>query len=150
MGSTQTPNVTPPNGSAERPGLEALEQALRASWAPDTSDDPGAWNSANPSAGQCVATTLVIQALHGGEIVLADVLLADGVVRDHGHAWNRLPGGEEVDFTYAQFRCGERLGPETVWEPELGEDPGRVALLATRVGQVLGVEIDVDAVLPER
>ncbi len=72
----------------------------------------------------------------------------DGTTRERAHAWNRLPSGEEIDFTYAQFRRGEQLGPEARWTPQLGENPERVELLATRVGQVLGVQIDVRAVLP--
>lgn len=142
MGSTQTPSAT--TASSGLPSLEATEQALRASWTPETSDDPDAWNPDNPAAGQCIATTLVIQGLHGGEIVIADVLDADGTpLKRRGHAWNRLPSGEEIDFTYSQFRT-ERLGPESVWTPEVDGDPERISLLAARVGQVLGVEIDVD------
>lgn len=143
MGTTRTPNVTTERGL---PSLEATEQALRASWTPDTSDDPDAWNPDNPAAGQCIATTLVIQALYGGEIVVADVRLADGTVRDRGHTWNRLPSGEEIDFTYGQFRRGEQLGPASVWSGEMHGDPDRVAVLAERVGQMLGVEVDVPAV----
>lgn len=148
MGITQTPKAT--NAAATLPGLEATEQALLASWTPDTSDDPDAWNPDNPAAGQCVATTLVLQALYGGEIVVSDVRYADGTTRDRGHAWNRLPSGEEIDFTYAQFRRGEQLGPAAVWSGDMDGDRDRVAVLAERVGQVLGIEIDVSDVLPTR
>lgn len=137
--STQHPAPTTTTGPP--PSLEAAEQALRASWTLDTSDDPSAWSPENPAAGQCTASTLVIRALYGGEIVVADVLDEQGQVRSD-HAWNVLPSGEEVDFTFSQFRKGERLGPETAREPTVEGDPARVQRLAERVSQLLGVPVD--------
>lgn len=142
MGNTTQPSAPTVKGGPP-PSLEAAEHALRASWTLDTSDDPDAWTPENPAAGQCTASTLVIRAIYGGEIVVADVLDEDGRPNGNDHAWNRLPSGEEVDFTFSQFHGDDRLGPETAGEPTMHGDPARVQRLAERVSQLLGVAVDV-------
>lgn len=94
--------------------LAMIEQAIRESWALDTSDDPDEWSPANPSRGQCDVTALVVNDYVGGELLGAAVFL-DGV-RIEGHMWNRLPNGLEVDLTREQFRRGEVIG-ESVARP---------------------------------
>lgn len=124
------------------PALEDVEQALRASWSMETSDDPEGWSPENPALGQCAVSALVIRAIYGGDIVIAGVLDRDGERTPDGHAWNVLPSGEQVDFSFDQFLDGEGLGPEIVTEPVIDGDPQRAHLLAERVGRVLGVSID--------
>jgi hypothetical protein len=124
------------------PTLADVEQALRASWSLETSDDPDGWSPENPALGQCAVSALVVRALFGGDIVIATVLDRDGERTPDGHAWNVLPSGEQVDFSFDQFLDGEGLGPEIVTEPVIDGDPQRAHLLAERVSRILGVPID--------
>ena len=96
--------------------LVQLEQAIRASWGPDTVDPDDGWAPDNPARGQCDVTCLVVNDLVGGELASADVLL-DGE-RIMAHMWNRLPSGIEIDLTREQFVHGEVLGePRFVARP---------------------------------
>lgn len=124
------------------PALADVEHALRASWSMETSDDPDKWSPENPALGQCAVSALVIRALYGGDIVIATVLDRDGQRTPDGHAWNVLPSGEQVDFSFDQFLDGEGLGPEIVTEPVIDGDPQRAHLLAERVSRLLGVPIE--------
>lgn len=119
------------------PTLAAVEQALRASWTADTSAERDHWTAENPTLGQSAVSSIVVRALFGGEIVIASVLDRDSAPTGVEHAWNRLPSGEEVDFTFTQFHDGEQLGPETVREPPITGDPDRAQRLADRVAKLL-------------
>lgn len=131
-----------PAPTDQLPALADVEQALRASWTMETSDDPENWSPENPALGQCAVSALVIRALFGGDIVIATVLDRDGERTPDGHAWNVLPSGEQVDFSFDQFLDGEGLGPEIVTEPVIDGDPQRAHVLAERVGRILGVDIE--------
>lgn len=124
------------------PSLADVEQALRASWSMETSDDPDKWGPENAALGQCAVSALVIRGIYGGDIVIATVLDKDGERTPDGHAWNVLPSGEQVDFSFDQFLDGEGLGPEIVTEPVIDGDPQRAHVLAARVGTILGIAID--------
>lgn len=126
------------------PSLTAIEQAIRVSWSPDSCDpvDLADWSPENPARGQCGVTSLVVQDLLGGEVMVGDVVHADGS-RQGVHYWNRLAGGVEVDLTWEQFVGGEALvaGSErSVGHPERRDD-GRVIAqyrtLAARVDAAL-------------
>lgn len=130
-----------PAPTDQLPALADVEQALRASWTMETSDDPHSWSPENPALGQCAVSALVIRALYGGDIVIATVLDRDGERTPDGHAWNVLPSGEQVDFSFDQFLDGEGLGPEIVTEPVIDGDPQRAHMLADRVSRILGVAI---------
>jgi hypothetical protein len=140
MDTSSAAPLAPP-ADAAAPPLADVEQALRASWSLDTSDDPAGWSPENPALGQCAVSALVIRALYGGDIVIATVLDRNGERTPDGHAWNVLPSGEQVDFAFDQFRNGEGLGPETVCEPVIDGDPRRAHVLAARVSRLLGVPI---------
>ncbi|MFZ4204522.1 YunG family protein [Streptomyces griseoincarnatus] len=59
--------------------------------------------------GHCDITTLVVNDLFGGDLLVAAVRRAGS---PHGyHWWNRLPNGVELDLTLDQFRAGETLSP---------------------------------------
>jgi hypothetical protein len=96
--------------------LRQIEDAIRASWGPDTVDPDDGWNPANPARGQCDVTCLVVHDMFGGEILAADVY-RDGE-RVEGHMWNRLPGGLQLDLTREQFVDGQVVG-EPVARPRL-------------------------------
>ncbi len=98
--------------------LVEIEDAIRASWGPDTVDPDDGWDPANPARGQCDVTTLVVHDLFGGELLSADVY-RDGE-RVDGHMWNRLPGGLELNLTREQFVDGQEIG-----EPVASARPAR-------------------------
>jgi hypothetical protein len=96
-----------------------LEAAIRAAWALDTCDpvDADDWSAANPSRGQCGSTALTIHDLLGGELLIAEVLRADGS-RQGVHYWNLLPDGTEIDLTREQLASNELVQePRTVRRP---------------------------------
>ena len=72
-----------------RAGLEAV-------WSPETSSQPAEWSRANPAIGQCAVTALILQDELGGELLRA-------MVGPVSHYWNRLPTGEQLDWTRQQF-----------------------------------------------
>lgn len=118
-----------------------VERALRAAWGRDTSDDPDRWSEDNRALGQCAVSALVVRAIYGGDLVIATVLNRDGEPTPDGHAWNVLPSGTAVDFTFEQFRDGERLAQPIVTEPVIDGDPRRGHLVAERVSRALGVRV---------
>jgi hypothetical protein len=90
---------------------EDVEAAVRGAWARDTCDpvDVDDWSAANPARGQCGTTALIINDLLGGQLLVAEVLRADGS-RQGVHWWNRLPDGTEIDLTRDQFTDHEVIG----------------------------------------
>jgi hypothetical protein len=95
--------------------LTDLEQTIRAAWSPETADpvDRADWTPENPARGHCGVTSVLLQRLLGGELLVADVVHADGT-RQGIHYWNRLAGGVEVDLTREQFISGEVVLDDTV------------------------------------
>ena len=87
--------------------LKSLEQAIRAAWGKDTCYPPAVslWTPEKPELGQCTVTALVVQDYLGGELLYC---------KGHNHYWNRLPNGEEIDFTRSQFPPGTQLKVDEV------------------------------------
>lgn len=128
-----------PAQSTRAATLREIEQAIRAAWSRETSDDPDEWSETNPARGQCAVTALLVRELLGGEILVANVL-RDGV-RDDRHAWNRLPSGLTLDLTREQFTQGERFAEPRIEEPLLTHrHPERFATLRERVRSTLELE----------
>jgi hypothetical protein len=122
---------------------EDIEAAVRAAWARDTCDpvDVEDWSPASPARGQCGTTALTINDLLGGELLVAEVLHADGS-RQGVHWWNRLPDGTEIDLTREQFSRHEVIQqPRAMQRPS--ELPKRAAeqylTLKQRVLHTLGL-----------
>lgn len=89
------------SGSPNRAPTDAALRTLRAAMVKaaqaDTAYDPAKWKRAkDPLTGHCYAAAHLVQDRFGGELV-------KGVVRGQAHAWNRLPGGREVDLTGSQY-----------------------------------------------
>ncbi|MFD8414061.1 hypothetical protein ACFV2Q_20270 [Streptomyces sp. NPDC059650] len=89
--------------------LADIEAAVRAGWSAETCSPDDVerepWSADNPAWGHCDITSLVIQDLMGGGLLVGEVWL-DG--EQHGyHTWNLLPGGIPVDLTREQFRRGQ-------------------------------------------
>jgi hypothetical protein len=122
---------------------EDIEAAVRTAWARDTCDpvDADDWSPANPARGQCGTTALTINDLLGGELLVAEVLHADGS-RQGVHWWNRLPDGTEIDLTREQFTSHEVIQQPHAM-PRPSELPKRAAeqylTLKHRVLHALGV-----------
>ncbi len=72
-----------------------LDKALRASWGADTCspDDQADWRPGNPAWGHCDITTLIVNDVFGGDLVVGELYL-DGT-RSGFHWWNPLPSGVE-------------------------------------------------------
>ncbi|HEY1507954.1 MAG TPA: NUDIX domain-containing protein [Solirubrobacteraceae bacterium] len=127
--------------------LDALENAIRASWCVWTSDpvDQARWSESNPACGQCASTALVVQDLLGGDLLMADVQAKDGTPAGV-HYWNRLAGGIELDLTREQFRDGETISESReVTRPAdvtRGRLPGQYHLLSSRVTRRLTDDVD--------
>jgi hypothetical protein len=99
--------------------LKELEFIVRSCWSLDTCDpvDANDWSPENPSRGQCGVTALVLHDLLGGDLLTAEVLLADGS-RQGFHTWNRLAGGIDIDLTREQFASTEIVQtPQVVGRP---------------------------------
>lgn len=118
----------------------AVEAAVRAGWSAASCDpvDLADWSPENPARGQCGVTALVVQDHLGGELMIGDVVHADGT-RQGVHYWNRLPDGREVDLTWEQFVDGERLVPGSTrslgW-PERSPDSRVIAQYRTLAARV--------------
>ena len=82
-------------------------------WTAETSSSPY-WLPENPSQGQCVPTSLIIQDHIGGEIMRGTVHLESG--RTDSHYWN-LVGDKHLDVTAYQY--GPYVTQVTLKEPLL-------------------------------
>lgn len=117
--------------------IDQLNNAIRPSWAADTSDDPDTWSASNPARGQCAVTAMVVRDYFGGSLLIAPVL-RDGKPVEM-HCWNVLPGGAHLDLTADQFDYEFELGDPVDREPVVDHTGvNRHQLLADRVRQQLG------------
>ena len=68
----------------------------------ETSADPAHWSNENVLWGHCAVATLLAQDYFGGTLLRGS--LEDTKYKHlRSHYWNRLPNGEEVDFTSSQY-----------------------------------------------
>lgn len=66
----------------------------------DTSQSHRKWNARNPFLGHCAIVAVLVQDILKGDILWSSL---EGTGWHGNHYWNRLPNGEEVDFTKNQF-----------------------------------------------
>lgn len=122
--------------------LADIERAIRGAWCAETSfirRTAPPWSADNPSRGQCGTTSLVLQDLVGGDLLVADVT-------DHGepdgvHYWNRF-NALEIDLTREQFGPSHYVGkPKVVARPPDGPRKGveQYELLRRKVFSELGI-----------
>lgn len=84
--------------------LRALRAGMTKAARADTAFAPAKWKRAkDPLTGHCHAVAHVVRERFGGELV-------KGTVKGQSHAWNRLPGGREVDLSGSQYG-GDGLHP---------------------------------------
>ncbi len=124
-----------------RASLRELENAIRASWGPDTCHTPEQWDPALPERAQCGTTAMVVQDLLGGDLLEAKVF-RDGEHVEH-HYWTRLPSGVDVDLTGGQFGDGFEVGEPVVRarnEPMPPQHEAQYLALAARVKDRLGLD----------
>jgi hypothetical protein len=69
-----------------------VQNALRQAWSLSTASQ---WTPANPAAGQCNVTSLLIHEIFGGDLLKTPLPAGD-------HFYNRI-GGRRYDFTASQF-----------------------------------------------
>jgi hypothetical protein len=69
----------------------------------ETTAHPQTWTPDNPFLGHCTVVSLLAQDFFGGEIMRTDLHAVPGFEEFRRHSWNRLPSGQEIDFTVAQF-----------------------------------------------
>ncbi|MBM3271800.1 hypothetical protein FJY94_00730 [Candidatus Kaiserbacteria bacterium] len=92
---------------------EELLSKLRTCAAKDTSADPGGWTVDNPLWGHCAVASLLAQEVFGGELVRGSLKDVEKYAHLRSHYWNRLPDGQEFDFTSEQYpdvSCKDLVG----------------------------------------
>lgn len=98
-----------------------FQAALPSICTKETSADTAGWTKENPLYAHCAVVALIAQDLFGGGLRRASLEPYPEFAHMRSHYWNRLPSGEEIDFTAPQF-FGRR--PALV-----GESRGRKSLL---------------------
>jgi hypothetical protein len=63
--------------------LVELERIIKSCWDAETTNDPLTWSPENPSAGQCVPTSLIINDYFGGKIEKVKTLMSNGKTGSH-------------------------------------------------------------------
>ncbi|MDA9412461.1 YunG family protein [Bradyrhizobium sp. CCBAU 45384] len=71
---------------------DKIQSALFKAWSLSTSSQ---WTAANPAAGQCNVTALLVHELFGGDLLKTPLPAGD-------HFYNRI-AGRRYDFTASQF-----------------------------------------------
>ena len=80
--------------------IQSLTRAVQASWNAETHYVAITFSAENPSRGQCVISSLVVQDYLGGELVR---VAAKGVGIDEKHYYNMLDDGTTIDTTRQQY-----------------------------------------------
>jgi hypothetical protein len=86
--------------------IDDLKTAVEASWDASTSFCADEWTRANPTRGQCVVTSLLVQAYFGGELRKYDAVYNG---QEESHYCNVLPDGQEIDLTRQQYPAAQKL-----------------------------------------
>jgi len=81
--------------------LVKVVEALEVSWGIDTTLSPSDWSTDNPSRGQCVVSSLIVQDYFGGDLLRYTV---DGENLHEIHYFNQLDDGTYIDTTIKQYR----------------------------------------------
>lgn len=99
---------------------DKIQEALRNSWSLTTARQ---WTPANPAAGQCNVTALLVYELFGGDLLKTPLPAGD-------HFYNRI-GGRRYDFTESQFHKPiEYMDLPTSWaDAEQGATNAQLAAL---------------------
>lgn len=82
---------------------EDFLNTLRSVAMKDTSVDPEDWVENNPLWGHCAAVSVLAQDIYGGELIRGSLAKSPKYAHLRSHYWNRMPNGEEVDFTAEQY-----------------------------------------------
>jgi hypothetical protein len=96
----------------ETMSLQRLTQALHQAWDENTGyANATSWTNENPSRGQCMTSSLVVQDYFGGDIVRYEVT-ADNL--NETHYFNILEDGTRIDTTGAQYKIAVSMKPKPV------------------------------------
>lgn len=99
-----------------------LRSALESSWSAGTAAGDNTWSPANPAAGHCDVTSLVIREHVGGDLRMCQVF-RNGELSEH-HYWNVLPDGQDFDLTNSQFDGSETFGDPAMLDEEFFANAG--------------------------
>lgn len=131
--------------------LTKIVEALEASWGLDTTLSPSDWSTDNPSRGQCVVSSLIVQDYLGGELLRYSV---DGENLHEIHYFNQLDDGTYIDTTINQYKIPITLklkpisldGFNSVREKRLSgqSTAARYELLKERVDKYLQLNFSFD------
>ena len=89
----------------------------------DTSSDPKHWNKNNPLWGHCAVVALLAQDYFDGDLIRGSLAEIETYAYLKSHFWNKLPNGEEIDFTKDQYKgssCLKARDIEPILAPRLG------------------------------
>jgi hypothetical protein len=105
--------------------IDDLPERLALAWSVESSS---LWSADTPARGQCSATTIVVQRIHGGEILKTPTL--GGM-----HFYNRIDG-RCLDFTAGQFPEPPEYAdlPSDAHEAMTDTSPAQVEALLRRLG----------------
>ena len=80
-----------------------LTQILKVVARRDTSANPEGWAEESPLWGHCAVAALVAQDYFGGKLMRGSLEQVSKYSHARSHYWNRLPSGNEIDFTAGQY-----------------------------------------------
>ena len=108
---------------------DQIARALHKSWSLASARQ---WTAANPAAGQCNVTALLVHEFFGGELLKTTLHEGD-------HFYNRI-GGRRYDFTDSQFNVSITYSdvPATRAEAERGVTGAELAALKAAFKQHVG------------
>ncbi|MCK9345080.1 MAG: hypothetical protein M0P64_03080 [Candidatus Pacebacteria bacterium] len=84
--------------------VERFLALIRKAARKDTSYDRAGWSKENPLWGHCAIVALLAQDHFGGVILRGSLENIPGLEAVRSHYWNKLPGGQHIDFTIEQFK----------------------------------------------
>ena len=105
--------------------IDDLPERLALAWSAESSS---LWSADMPARGQCSVTAIVVQRLHGGEILRTPTPAGP-------HFYNRI-GGRRLDFTAGQFPEPPEYAdlPSDAREALADTSPAQVEALLRRLG----------------
>ncbi|MBP7770436.1 MAG: hypothetical protein KA066_00815 [Candidatus Pacebacteria bacterium] len=81
-----------------------FSETLLKVYSKETSSIPDKWDKTNPALGHCAIVALAAQDVFGGRILRSSLEGSKDYSYMKSHYWNKLPDGDEVDFTESQFQ----------------------------------------------
>lgn len=108
-----TSEISPEVSNPYNISIQKFKEILLLICDKETSAAPENWTKENPLLGHCAVVSLLAQDLFGGDLLRASLLETEFAYM-RSHYWNKLPDGQEIDFTASQFgdKYPKNLTPE--------------------------------------